>query len=90
MSVSESKQFKSVQRKYRTYCGLKFDVPENVDPMPPLVKQTALLFTGIQKHDPKAIICAFNDFLPTHSIQTPKDIPYSYILYKDFFFWCTV
>ena len=101
MSVSERKQYKSVQRKFRTYCGLKIDIPSNDDPMATLVKQTANLFAEIQKIDSKAIIYAYNDRLPMHSIPSPKDIPSSFALYKGFFFgaqsrsdkgiaWCSI
>ena len=80
---------------------MKIDIPANDDPMLTLIKQTALMFAEIQKHDPKAIIYAYNDFLPMHSIPSPKDIPPSYVLYKDFFFgaqsrsekgvtWCSI
>ena len=100
MSVSERKQYKSV-RKFRTSCGLKIDIPSNDDHMATLVKQTAIIFTEIQKIDGKSIIYAYKDRRPMHSIPSPKDIPSSFALYKGFFFgvqyrsdkgiaWCSI
>lgn len=101
MSISERKHVKAIQRKHRTYCGLKIQIPDNEDPMVTLVRHTALLFEQIQIVDPKSIIYAYNDNAPSHAIKTPKDIPTSYVSYKEFFVgaqsrtdkgtvWCTI
>ena len=101
MSVSERKHVKAIKLKFRTYCGFKIEVPDNEDPMGVLVRHTATLFEQIQLVGPKAIMYAFHDNVPTHAIKTPKDVPTSFTIYKDFFVgaqsrsekgpvWCTV
>ena len=38
MSKTERKQYKQIQREYRTYCGVKIDVPDNDDGTATMIK----------------------------------------------------
>ena len=55
MSQTERKQHKQIQREYRTYCGVKIDIPDNDDDTTTMIKQNALFFTELRHIDPKAI-----------------------------------
>ena len=75
MSKTERKKIKSIQRKYRTYFGLKLKVTASDNPIAELSKRAANFYTELQKADPKAIIYGFRDDTPIHAIEKPKDMP---------------
>jgi|GEM_PF-3693808 len=85
MSKTERRQHKQIQRAYRTYFGVKLDIPDNDDGTTTMIKQTALLFTELQRIDPKAIIYAYDDDIPIHAIRTPQDLPDNNITFREFF-----
>ena len=85
MSKSDRRQYKQIQRDYRTYCGVKIDIPDNDNATHTMVIQTAMLFSEIQHIDPRAIIYAFNDAVPIHAIRTPEEIPDNTVTFREFF-----
>ena len=85
MSTTERKQYKQIQRNYRTYCGIKVDIPDNDDALATMIKQTSLLFTELQRIDPKVLIYAYNDEVPIHALRSPQDIPDNHISFREFF-----
>ena len=101
MSKTERKQYKQIQRDYRTYCGVKIDIPDNDNAAHTMVIQTAMLFSEIQRIDPRAIIYAFHDEVPIHAIRTPEEIPDNTVTFREFllnanpreykgFIWATI
>ena len=85
MSKTERNQYKQIQREHRTYCGVKVDIPDNDDAHTTLIKQTAFLFTELQRIDPRAIIYAFNDDIPIHALRSSQDLPDNIITFREFF-----
>lgn len=61
MSKTERKQHKQIQLEHCTYCGVKIDIPDNDNGTTTMIKQTAMLFSELQRIDPRVIIYAFND-----------------------------
>lgn len=85
MHETERKQHKQIQREHHTYCGIKIDIPNNDDANATMIKQTDLLFTELQRIDPRAIIYAFNDEISIHALRSPQDLPDNIITFPDFF-----
>ena len=85
MSKTERKKIKSIQRKNRTYFGLKLKVTASDNPIAELSKRAAIFYTELQKADPKAIIYGFRDDTPIHAIEKPKDMPDALPTIREFF-----
>ena len=84
MSKAVRKQLKSIQRKYRTYIGMKIYIPANENAMVTLKKQMGLLFAQLQSIDSKTIIYGFKDDYPTHALREPKDVPDNIMTFREF------